>query len=330
MSTLPTAGPAAGAFSRFLKRPDNWLISLSVAAFMALPFYALDGAEGTIYGAVGVAVGALASAFGCFVVWDAGVRDVLSRFLSGAATASVMYFAHGLDLGVEGFGRWSSGLPWSAAPFAVGGSVLGFVVTLVERRRYSIWRGTAAILVGVIFMTAAMGAPAAILGRVTAVRLLGTALYAGSVTCAGSLVGFFAGLKAVTPALREFTGTSAYLRAMARPAAGFLLVYLTAAFLFALCYRGAWTLDPAAFGHPDRAAMSLGDFFYFSVVTLTTVGYGDIAPKSTLAKALAGAEMIASVGLLVIAFPAVLAYLQPRFEVITKALRGEEGGAARD
>jgi voltage-gated potassium channel Kch len=327
MSTLTRNEPEAGSLRRFLKRPGNWAVFLLVAAFMAVPFYALDGAESVVRGAADVALAALASAFGCFVAWNAGVRNRLFLFLSGAATTCVLYFAHGLDLGAEGFSLWSSGLPWSAAPFVIGGSVLGFVVTLVERDKYSVRRGALGMFAGVAFMTLMMGVPAAVLGRVTVTSLFSAALYAAAITMFGNLIGFFAGVRAVTPALREFARASAYLRAVAPPAAGFLLVYLTAAFLFALCYQGALKLDPNAFARPEGAGLSLGDLFYFSVVTLTTVGYGDIAPKSPLAKSLVGAEMIASVGLLVIAFPSVLAYLQPRFEEITKRLREEEGNS---
>jgi hypothetical protein len=43
-------------------------------------------------------------------------------------------------------------------------------------------------------------------------------------------------------------------------------------------------------------------FMYFSLVTATTIGYGDIVPKSALAKSLAGLQSITALGWTLVVF----------------------------
>lgn len=69
---------------------------------------------------------------------------------------------------------------------------------------------------------------------------------------------------------------------------GALCVYLLAAVFFGLQYMIISMLIPGSFA----GNQSDFDLFYFSVVTLTTVGYGDIQPVSPLAQSLAGIEAI--------------------------------------
>ncbi|NIQ41114.1 MAG: hypothetical protein GTN85_03425 [Pseudomonas stutzeri] len=56
-----------------------------------------------------------------------------------------------------------------------------------------------------------------------------------------------------------------------------------------LAYLLVGVADPAAFNGvagPNLGALS-PEFFYFSFVTMTTLGYGDIAPAAPLARSLA-------------------------------------------
>ena len=77
-------------------------------------------------------------------------------------------------------------------------------------------------------------------------------------------------------------------------------VYLLFALIWAMAYGIIETLDPAAFSVPGggdgpgwlsgETGKNDGHLTYFSFVTLTTLGYGDISPASDLARLLAMME----------------------------------------
>ncbi len=78
---------------------------------------------------------------------------------------------------------------------------------------------------------------------------------------------------------------------------GAICIFLLLAFLWAILYQFLEQLIPGSFngmtssaeqGHFDR-------FVYFSLVTLTTLGYGDISPKTSLAGILATLEAVVGV-----------------------------------
>lgn len=64
--------------------------------------------------------------------------------------------------------------------------------------------------------------------------------------------------------------------------------YLLAIFCFSVLYVYIVRSDQAAFSE----VLNLGNAIYFSVVTMTTTGYGDIAPKSGLARALVSIQVL--------------------------------------
>lgn len=70
---------------------------------------------------------------------------------------------------------------------------------------------------------------------------------------------------------------------------GAICVYLLFAMLMANCYNWLWLQDDA---HLNFQADSFGPALYFSLVTLTTLGYGDLAPLSPTARALASLEAL--------------------------------------
>lgn len=75
---------------------------------------------------------------------------------------------------------------------------------------------------------------------------------------------------------------------------GLCALYIQIALAFASAYHLLNSLQPGAFRGPD-ALMGLDDFIYYSLATLTTVGYGDIHALAPLARLLAGAEAVAGV-----------------------------------
>lgn len=81
--------------------------------------------------------------------------------------------------------------------------------------------------------------------------------------------------------------------------AGAICVYLLAGLLWAMLYGTVLAFDPAAFelssGVDIRQMYREGmefSFLYFSFVTMTTVGYGDVLPLSPLAQTLAWLEAV--------------------------------------
>ena len=84
---------------------------------------------------------------------------------------------------------------------------------------------------------------------------------------------------------------------------GAVAVYLLLGVIWAGCYRLVVHLDPGAFSLPAVAdeGTLMSKLVYFSFVTLTTVGYGDIAAVAATARSLAMLEAL--MGQL---FPAVL------------------------
>lgn len=73
---------------------------------------------------------------------------------------------------------------------------------------------------------------------------------------------------------------------------GAVVLYLLLGLLWAVAYHVVNRLVPGAFvGHP-AGAVDLSDWVYFSFITLTTVGYGDITPAAQGARSLAMLEAL--------------------------------------
>ena len=86
---------------------------------------------------------------------------------------------------------------------------------------------------------------------------------------------------------------------------GSILAYLLLGIVWCLAYQLVNVLVPDAFRFPDTQTQMYGrlnhHLVYFSFITLTTVGYGDITPVSPVARTLATAE-----GLIGQLYPAIL------------------------
>ena len=96
---------------------------------------------------------------------------------------------------------------------------------------------------------------------------------------------------------------------------GLLAFYLQLALAFAMAYQIINGLVPEAFWN-ERGALHLDDFVYYSLVTLTTVGYGDIHALAPGARLLAGAEAVAGVMFIAIAVARSLMLISDREEDI--------------
>jgi hypothetical protein len=88
---------------------------------------------------------------------------------------------------------------------------------------------------------------------------------------------------------------------------GSIAVYLQMGVAFSLLYVELFRLDPAAY--PSVSAGTLGTFIYYSFVTLTTVGYGDITPVTETGRTLAIFEALIGQIFLVIVVARIVSLL---------------------
>lgn len=87
------------------------------------------------------------------------------------------------------------------------------------------------------------------------------------------------------------------------------------ALAFAMAYQVVNGFVPEAFWNA-RGELHLDDFVYYSLVTLTTVGYGDIHAQAPAARLLAGAEAVAGVMFIAIAVARSLMLMNDRDEEV--------------
>jgi hypothetical protein len=79
-------------------------------------------------------------------------------------------------------------------------------------------------------------------------------------------------------------------------------LYLLAALMWAFVYTVIELVDPASFNIDlSRPQDYLLEFQYFSFVTITTLGYGDITPVTEVAKAITALEAVVGQLYLVVA-----------------------------
>ena len=88
---------------------------------------------------------------------------------------------------------------------------------------------------------------------------------------------------------------------------GAIAAYLALGMAFSLMYAGVYLADPGSF--PTITDGRLGDFNYFSYVTMTTLGYGDRAPASELTRAMAVVQTLVGQIFLVVVVARVVSLL---------------------
>jgi hypothetical protein len=114
---------------------------------------------------------------------------------------------------------------------------------------------------------------------------------------------------------------------------GVLCVYLLIGISFSFLYQSMDHFSPASFAQltdSDRVAFS-----YFSFITMTTVGYGDITPTSDSARMLAVSEAVMGQIFLVVIVARVVSMLGHErapvtHDVLNRFHRAEEGDALGD
>lgn len=96
-----------------------------------------------------------------------------------------------------------------------------------------------------------------------------------------------------------------------RTLSGVLAIYLLLGMLFSFLLGAAAELESGAFFTSDPAP-TRSDFLYFSYVTLSTVGYGDLSPITDVGRMLAVTESLIGQIYLVTVVALIVANLRPR------------------
>jgi hypothetical protein len=188
--------------------------------------------------------------------------------------------------------------------------------------------GHAFIYIGSLFFSLALLAGIMTLARYRTVRYLGSVLIACGVLLKTATLFSENTLLRVGDSLFTFLALCALVSVVflqvsrsgpvtAHRIRGAIALYLLIAMLFAFLYGLSELLSPGAFNLPgdwSRAVVSrAGSFYYFSIVTLTTVGFGDITAVHPFVRSLVMLEAL--IGQL---YPAVLLARLVSLEIDTR------------
>ncbi len=105
-----------------------------------------------------------------------------------------------------------------------------------------------------------------------------------------------------------FECVGARLDRLVRPMMAFVTFYGLLVVVFACLYRIAdlTARSPQFSLHAEPARISFVDSLYYSVATITTLGFGDIAPTSLLVRAITGIEVLSGVLMLLFGFSEIM------------------------
>jgi voltage-gated potassium channel len=105
-----------------------------------------------------------------------------------------------------------------------------------------------------------------------------------------------------------FESVAARVDRLIMPMVAFLTYYSLLVVVFACLYRIAEISGgtPMFVIHNKAVSLSFSEALYFSVITLATVGYGDITPQAPLVRGLATVEVVAGLMLLLFGFGEIM------------------------
>lgn len=106
------------------------------------------------------------------------------------------------------------------------------------------------------------------------------------------------------------------LRQMWEALAAFLVGYIAIVFVFACFYAAAWQYNRAtAFRGVDAHHFpSFADFVYFSVVTMSTLGYGDVIPANAITRTLVCFQVVLGLGWMTVVLSAAASLVRPKVD----------------
>ncbi len=153
-------------------------------------------------------------------------------------------------------------------------TLIGFLTALISRGRIV----TGIAIIGVVFILSG-----------NAFQFIAPSVFTAQLTHSGSIVGSVVVGIVVGRAVLD-PGPITTHRVL-----GAIVLYLNFGLIATAIYRVVWDFHPDAFqGIAANAtpAEATGGLVYFSFVTLTTAGYGDIVPVNAFARGLANLESI--------------------------------------
>jgi voltage-gated potassium channel Kch len=127
----------------------------------------------------------------------------------------------------------------------------------------------------------------------------------------------------VTQWVAALAPTFRLLRQMSRILSAFAVGYVAIVVIFATYYGATWRLQGAGAFTGIPADPNFAVFLYFSLVTATTVGYGDIVPQSLAARSVTGIESLVCLGWTLVVFAA----LSVRFATFLQAEQSAKPGS---
>ena len=131
------------------------------------------------------------------------------------------------------------------------------------------------------------------------------------------------------PRLQVLAGVFRVLRQMWEALLAFVLGYAAIIFIFACFYAAAWQHNRlSAFQGINlisRTPPSFGQFVYFSVVTMATLGYGDVIPSDAVTRTLACIEVVIGVGWVTVVLSAAASLARPKVNQMLAEVWQEEG-----
>jgi hypothetical protein len=282
----------------FLRRPRAILLGVLATLLVAGPL-----AYGTHNVAGGLITAAMFWAWGVFLTRSVAWATVYVLVVS--ATEAALVATPLGPLANAATPAVTRGFIGGLAGSLLGGIAWGFAVNRTGRRGAIV--GATALL-GLAFGTDARSVETVAVG-------------------AGALVGGLPGAsvgRRLKPAVVALFDIWLYLREMTVPAIAFMLGYVGIVVVFAGWYAAVYTVNPTGSfkSEPEHGPLAFGDFVYFSIVTFSTVGFGDISPISTVARLLVAFEIFLGTLWVVIVFAAITAYLAPHFARLARQPRG--------
>jgi len=97
-----------------------------------------------------------------------------------------------------------------------------------------------------------------------------------------------------------------------RPAFAFFTLYSFIVIVFAMIFRimDRLAAEPIFLIEGARGAISFSDSLYFSLITMSTVGYGDITPAGEAVRVVAAIEVLLGILLFLFGFAEIMRYVR--------------------